>query len=101
VPSERIQRQIDDLLDEAGRAVAADDWEMVRVHAGAALRSIPRTRMRSPTWRPPSRDLGTASVSSGGAGAERAGSEAAEGQPEPTSFAGGRYVAEKVLGIRP
>ena len=37
MPSERIQRRIDALLDEADEAVSRDDWDTVRQHANAVL----------------------------------------------------------------
>src|SRR3972149_4311646 len=41
VPSERVQRQIDRLLDEAEQALVARDWERVRLLAEDALRLDP------------------------------------------------------------
>ncbi len=41
MPSERIQRRIDSLLDEADEAVARLDWETVRARAEAALVADP------------------------------------------------------------
>ena len=38
MPSERIQRQIDSLLDEAEAAIAEGNWDLVRLRAGAVLR---------------------------------------------------------------
>ena len=35
--SERVQRQIDRLLDEAEQAMAAGEWELVRLRCEAAL----------------------------------------------------------------
>ena len=35
--SERIQRRIDTLLDEADQAISRSDWESVRDHAKVAL----------------------------------------------------------------
>ena len=37
MPSERLQRQIDRLLDEAEEAIARLDWEVVRARARAVL----------------------------------------------------------------
>jgi hypothetical protein len=41
MPSERTQRQIDRLLDEAEHAIAARDWVAVRQHALDVLRLDP------------------------------------------------------------
>ena len=38
MPSERVQRQIDRLLDEAETALGTGDWATVRVRAEAVLR---------------------------------------------------------------
>ena len=38
MPSERIQRRIDSLLDEADQAVANEDWPTVASRARAVLR---------------------------------------------------------------
>ena len=37
MPSERVQRQIDSLLDQAEAAMAVEDWATVRARCGAAL----------------------------------------------------------------
>jgi len=37
MPSERVQRQIDRLLDEAESAMAGGEWETVRLRAEAVL----------------------------------------------------------------
>ena len=39
--SERMQRQIDRLLDEAEEAVSADDWPTVQQRANAVMRLDP------------------------------------------------------------
>ena len=41
MPSERVQRQIDRLLDETEAALASRDWERVRALAGDVLRLDP------------------------------------------------------------
>jgi hypothetical protein len=41
VPSERVPRQIDRLLDEADVAMAALDWQMVRDRGQAVLAADP------------------------------------------------------------
>ena len=42
MPSERVQRQIDRLLDEAEQAVAKSDWALVRDRAQNVLRLDPQ-----------------------------------------------------------
>ena len=44
MPSERIQRQIDRLLDEADEAIASQDWTIVRDRARSALRLDPENQ---------------------------------------------------------
>jgi hypothetical protein len=41
MPSERVQRQIDRLLDEAEEAISSQDWAAVAERAQAALRLDP------------------------------------------------------------
>ena len=41
MPTERIQRQIDRLLDEADEAIASQDWTTVGNRARSALRLDP------------------------------------------------------------
>ena len=48
--SERIQRRIDSLLDEADEAVSKLDWATATGH-GPFPALIPATAMPSPTWR--------------------------------------------------
>ena len=44
MPSERIQRQIDRLLDEADEAITSQDWTTVGNHARSALRLDPENQ---------------------------------------------------------
>jgi hypothetical protein len=43
MPSERIQKRIDHLLDQADAAAEANDWQSVRTHARAVLIADPDT----------------------------------------------------------
>ena len=93
--SERVQRRIDILLDEADQAIAQSDWSVVRDRAQNALALDP--------------DNGDAATFL--AAADRA--LASSGQPpaststptskeptadQPTSFANGRYQVKRFLG---
>ncbi|MCI0787698.1 MAG: serine/threonine protein kinase, partial [Chloroflexi bacterium] len=96
--SERFQRQIDRLLDEAEAALSQFDWDRVRQCAQAVLAIDPQN------------DDGLTFLAT----AERAmgGSVAPAGQPasaaptvvpatplaQPTSFANGRYQVKRLLG---
>ena len=41
MPSERVQRQLDALLDEAETAIRAEDWDTVQARCNAVLRLDP------------------------------------------------------------
>ncbi len=86
MPSERIQRQIDRLLDEAEEGISQLDWEIVRARAEAVLTLVPDNPDASFYLE----------------AARRALASDAPQQPEglaaqPTSFADGRYVVERFL----
>jgi hypothetical protein len=56
MPSERVQRQIDRLLDEAEHAISAEDWRTVEARCratyhGAARGHVPRRVQLSDTLR--------------------------------------------------
>ena len=44
MPSERVQRQIDRLLDEAEEAIASEDWTEVGTRARSVLRLEPENQ---------------------------------------------------------
>lgn len=97
MPSERIQRQIDRLLDEAESALSEGKWDVARVRAEAVLRLDPASgdarsyleaaTKTSPTVRP-----------------EKVASPAPQtpaappAPSQPESFANGRYTVKKFLG---
>ncbi len=72
MPSERIQRRIDALLDEADQAIDAGDWERARGRALDALALDPGNE-----------DAGTI-LSAAGQRTEGAAPEAAAPAPQPT-----------------
>ena len=94
--SERIQRRIDSLLDEADAAISRYDWEALREAANAVLRLDPgNSEAKSylaAAKRDPGRDQPSPAPSS----------PLAETPPtqltEPTSFANARYQVKKFLG---
>jgi tetratricopeptide (TPR) repeat protein len=91
MPSERIQRQIDALLDEADAAMRADDWATVGQRAQAALRLDPANE--------DARGYMQAAARADEATDARADVVApATSDSAPASFAGGRYVAQRFLG---
>jgi class 3 adenylate cyclase/tetratricopeptide (TPR) repeat protein len=91
VLSERVQRQIDRLLDEAEAAVTARDWPRVNELSQDVLALDPENA-----------DAATflaASVRAGaGEPAEAPGAAESGNPPLPTSFAGGRYAVRRFLG---
>jgi len=98
--SERVQRQIDQLLGEAEQAIRTSDWSLVGSRCEQVLRLDPEnvdaraylvaSKRESPESAPPDRV---------GAGLKPARAEVEPGSPSiPTSFASGRYSVEKFLG---
>ena len=96
MPSERIQRQIDGLLDDAEAAVAKRDWPSVR---GLARRVLAIDGENDDA-----RALLAMAEADDGDGSPAAVAEStpapppASAPPLPTSFASGRYVVRKFLG---
>jgi hypothetical protein len=87
--SERVQRQIDRLLDAAEAAVAQRDWAAVRQAATDALVLSPDNTDALALLAAAERGL-----SDGGPAPQAASPVAAQ----PSSFAGGRYTVRKFLG---
>ncbi len=101
MPSERVQRQIDRLLDEAESALAEGKWDVARVRAEAALRLDPAnsdakaylaaaTLPASPGQAAGAREIAVPQTSRTVPGAKVG--------FLPTSFSSGRYVVKKFLG---
>ena len=95
MPSERVQRQIDRLLDEAEEAVRANDWQTARQRAQAALDLDPEN-LDAPSIlagadRALAREIGTAPAT-----------ELPPTKPptveRPASFGAGRYQVRRFLG---
>ncbi len=93
--SERIQRRIDSLLDEADAAISRYDWEGLREAANAVLRLDPGNSDALSYLAAAERDPGRDQPSS---------TPPSETPPvstphsEPTSFANGRYQVKRFLG---
>ena len=95
--SERVQRQIDRLLDEAEEAISRYDWEAVR-QAGHAVLAIDPANADALTY------LASADRALGGSGSAAAASQSlaagttSSAVDAPTSFANGRYQVKQFLG---
>jgi len=100
MPSERIQRQIDRLLDEADDAARQLDWATVRARAAAALGFDADNGDALEYLQAAERSLAASGGEPGlAASAEPAAVAAAAPQaPMPSAFANGRYQVKKLLG---
>ena len=98
--SERVQRQIDRLLDEAEDAVSRSDWASVRDRAQNALAFDPENTDALSFLAAADRALGTPSAPSSSSSGATASVAPSSPSPEdmPTSFAGGRYQVKELLG---
>src|SRR6266545_2024033 len=97
MPSERVQRQIDRLLDEAEQALVARDWDKVRDLAADSLRLDPENEDARTFLAAANRDRSEAFVP----GAEGSRPQTPNTQPlapTPAAFANGRYKVLKFLG---
>ncbi|MEZ4503460.1 MAG: protein kinase [Dehalococcoidia bacterium] len=91
MPSERIQRRIDALLDEVEEAAQALQWERVRELCDGVLRLDPDNEDAKHFLQAANRDTGVASTSPPSQPAKLA-------TEQPASFAGGRYEVRRFLG---
>ena len=99
MPSERMQRQIDGLLDEAEAAVRALDWKTARDRAHAALGLDPENSDARGLLAASQRNMDS---TDGGGRAPSASLSREQPSPSaaplPTAFAGGRYNVRSFLG---
>ena len=97
MPSERIQRRIDSLLDEADAAVTASDWTEVAEKARAVL-AIDATNEDAAGFLKMAEANGV--VPSGGPQPESTSTQRAapQVQPLPVAFGNGRYRVSRLLG---
>jgi len=99
MPSERIQRQIDRLLDEADEAARALNWETVRARARAALGFDAENPDAQEYLEAADRNLVDAPATTASApSAPAPGATVAAAPLQPTSFANGRYRVKRFLG---
>ncbi|HLF08210.1 MAG TPA: protein kinase [Dehalococcoidia bacterium] len=99
--SERVQRQIDRLLDEAERAMAERNWAAVRENALDALALDPDNADAKSFLAAADQRLGYTAPpgeAPDAVGAQRAVPSAPQAPVLPTSFANGRYTVRRFLG---
>ena len=94
--SERIQRQLDEFLDDAATAFADGDFARVRELCDRVLRLDPENTDARAYLEAADRDTGVAT--DGDAAHAAAPSASAPAPSHPDSFAGGRYRVERFLG---
>src|SRR5436309_129247 len=106
MPSERVLRRIETLLDEADQAIAASEWERVRDRANNVLaldpdnvdaRDLLSAARRALEAASPDVVAQHAAPGRGGA-AQHAAQLRSDVTPVPTSFANGRYEVRRFLG---
>ena len=94
--SERIQRRIDSLLDEADQALVEGDWPAVRDRSQKVLALDPENKDALTFHAAAERAQGSV----GSAASQPTAPAPATGVPsaQPTSFADGRYQVQRFLG---
>ena len=92
--SERLQRQIDRLLDEAEVAAGAGEWQRLRELVSRVLTLDPDNADARSLLAAADRGLGAALPVSG----EREVPASTPAETQPTSFANGRYEVRRFLG---
>ena len=93
--SERIQRRIDRLLDEADAAISRYEWEGLREAAQAVLRLDPNNNDALAYLAAAERDTGSSQPGQANPTPPTVSAPIAE---QPTSFANGRYQVKRFLG---
>ena len=88
--SNRVQRQIDRLLDEAEEAAALKDWDTVRDRAEHALTFDPQNADGIAFLNAADRALSDSTL--------QPATSAPNPNEQPTSFANGRYQVQRFLG---
>ena len=96
--SERMQRQIDRLLDEAEVSVSKLDWSVVRERARAVLGLEPGNPDAVPYLEAAERELGSSEGASAKQPLAQMTSDPGPVTQAPSSFANGRYQVEEFLG---
>ena len=100
MPSERVQRQIDRLLDDAEEALTRFDWDSVRQCTEAVL-ALDRDNQDALTFLEAAEIAlkdATGSPSTDPSKTEATLASTPASSPQPTSFADGHYEVKKLLG---
>ena len=92
--SDRIQRQIDRLLDEAEQAITNEDWSTVASRARSVLAIDPESKEGKAYLAAAERAQGVST----GPPTSTSRATASTATEQPTSFANGRYKVKKFLG---
>ena len=93
--SDRVQRQIDRLLDEAEAAITVSDWATVGDRARNVLRLDPENSDALSYLAAAERDTGSSQPAQASPALPKISAPIAK---QPTSFAGGRYQVRRFLG---
>ena len=100
--SDRLQRQMERLLDEADQAITDEDWSTVASRARAVLRIDPENSDAISYLTISERDLGTPAtpppLDSAGPVSSVSHSTTPPVSQQPTTFSNGRYEVAKFLG---
>ena len=96
--SDRIQRRIDRLLDEADQAVDQRDWEAVKDRAQQVLTFDPEHHEALAFVAAAGRELESISGPSARGTVSAEPHPGTSSEPQPTSFADGRYQVKSFLG---
>ena len=93
--SERVQRRIDILLDEADQAIAQSDWSVVRDRAQNVLALDPNNGDAATFLATADRALASSCQMPASTSTPTSKEPSAD---QPTSFANGRYQVKRFLG---
>ncbi len=97
--SERVQRQIDRLLNEAEEAIILEDWSTVSSRARSVLRIDPDNSDELAYLAAAERDSGaTTELSTREPAQTQASQPSSSFAEQPTSFSNGRYEVKRILG---
>ena len=98
MPTERIQRRIDSLLDEADEAYAAKDWELARDRLKLVLGLDPDNEDAKSILAAIERSDQSAPVDEAASQPAPPPASPSNSTDAPTSFSDGRYVVKRFLG---